>query len=123
LYKAMEALVASNHAVNPVIPTSQLLLSSSSAADQTSPVNTATAATAAAVESNGGANVKANGNGTNGHSKASERRHSLSDCREDSIHQFREYFFTFFVAQISVICQICERRFLPKGLSTRAILR
>ena len=90
LYKAMEALVASNHAVNPVIPASSQLLPPT---DQTcsSPVAVAACTVTAAAPSDGTALVTSNGGGAiangngNGHhnSSADQRRHSLSDCRSN----------------------------------------
>ena len=84
LYKAMEALVASNHAVNPVIPAAAAAAASNQPLppDQTSPVavaaTTVTAAAAAGgdgkVTSNGGAIAYSNGNGH--HTSADQVSHT-----------------------------------------------
>ena len=78
LYKAMEALVASNHAVNPVIPAAAS--NQPLPPDQTSPVAVAAAGTVsvpsdvkAAATSNGGA--VANGNGNGHHNSADQVSH------------------------------------------------
>ena len=79
LYKAMEALVASNHAVNPVIPAAAS--NQPLPPDQTSPVAVAAAGTTvsvpsdgkAAATSNGGA--VANGNGNGHHNSADQVSH------------------------------------------------
>ncbi len=90
LYKAMEALVASNHAVNPVIPTSQSSGAVGPTTDHLSPMAvTAVAAVSqqhhqAAETCNGGAAGAVNVNGRqNGNGGGDHRRHSLSDCRSN----------------------------------------
>ena len=81
LYKAMEALVASNHAVNPVIPAATV--ASNPPPDQTSPAATATATALAASAGSGGAAegtaVTSNGGGAiacgngNGHHSTADQ--------------------------------------------------